>query len=164
MVDDRDRILRAEHRSVVHREKLFHRAVHVFVFNSAGQIFLQKRSMAKDTAPGRWASSCSGHVDSGEDYDEAVRRELIEEIGLREPAGLERLFKDTPRPETGYEFTWTYRCFSEGPFTLDPDEISDGRWIDLADLDGWMERTRDDFAASFVFQWKQYLRKFHSRD
>ena len=81
VVDRSDNVLRQESRSVVHREELLHRAIHVFVFNKAGQIYLQRRSMGKDTAPGKWVSSCSGHVDAGEDYDEAAGRELIEEIG-----------------------------------------------------------------------------------
>ena len=94
VVDMSDRVLRQEPRSVVHREKLLHRAIHVFVFNKAGQLYLQRRSMAKDTAPGKWMSSCSGHVDTGEDYDEATRRELIEELGLRHPVDLKRLLKE----------------------------------------------------------------------
>ena len=85
VVDRSDKVLRQESRAIVHREKLLHRAVHVFVFNKAGQLYLQRRSMAKDTAPGKWVSSCSGHVDSGEDYDKAAGRELIEEIGLHNP-------------------------------------------------------------------------------
>ena len=69
VVDMEDNVLRQAPRAVVHREKLLHRAVHVFVFNQAGQLYLQRRSMTKDTAPGKWVSSCSGHVDTGEDYD-----------------------------------------------------------------------------------------------
>ena len=56
--------------------------MHVLVFNSRGEIFLQKRSMTKDREPGKWDSSSSGHVDSGEDYDACAVRELREEIGL----------------------------------------------------------------------------------
>ena len=63
-----------EPRSVVHARGLRHRAVHVLVFNSAGELFLQKRSMTKDNDPGLWDSSCSGHVDAGETYDEAAVR------------------------------------------------------------------------------------------
>ena len=75
----------AKPRSEVHRLGLLHRAVHVLVFNSRGEIFLQKRSMTKDREPGKWDSSSSGHVDSGEDYDACAVRELREEIGLIVP-------------------------------------------------------------------------------
>ena len=159
VVDKSDKVLRQEPRSVVHREKLLHRAIHVFVFNDAGELYLQRRSMAKDTAPGKWVSSCSGHVDTGEDYDEAAERELIEEIGLRDPVDLKRIFKEAPCKQTGYEFVWVYTCQSEGPFTLDPTEVIDGQWIDLKDLENWLYKSPRDFAWSFVYLWEKYLER-----
>ena len=82
VVNERDGVIDAKPRSEVHRLGLLHRAVHALVFNSHGEIFLQKRSMTKDREPGKWDSSTSGHVDSGEDYDACSIRELREEIGL----------------------------------------------------------------------------------
>ena len=157
VVDAQDRVLRPEARAVVHRDGLLHRAVHIFVFNSEGQLYLQRRSMNKDSAPGTWVSSCSGHVDSGEDYDTAALRELGEEIGLYAPEQMQRVFKESACRPTGNEFVWVYRCHSEGPFTLDPVEVSEGQWIDLAALNRWMEERPRDFAWSFVYLWKQYL-------
>jgi isopentenyl-diphosphate delta-isomerase len=156
VVDAEDRVLRSERRAVVHRDKLMHRAVHVFVFNAAGQLYLQRRSLSKDSAPGKWVSSCSGHVDSGELYDDAARRELREEIGLELNAGLERVFKEAPCKQTGYEFVWVYRCRAEGPFTLDPAEVIDGQWIELDALNAWMEQRPRDFAWSFTHLWARY--------
>jgi len=78
VVNERDEVVDRKPRSVVHRDGLLHRAVHVLVFNSRGQIFLQKRSMKKDRQPGLWDSSASGHVDSGEDYDTTAVREVRE--------------------------------------------------------------------------------------
>jgi len=155
VVDARDEVLRQETRSNVHRLGLLHRAVHVFVFNGAGQLFLQRRSMSKDSAPGKWVSSCSGHVDAGESYDAAAVRELSEEIGLRGVA-LEPLFKAVPCRETGNEFVRVYRCQSEGPFTLDPGEISEGKWVELKELADWMARRPRDFAWSFVHLWGRF--------
>ncbi|KAB2645097.1 MAG: NUDIX domain-containing protein, partial [Verrucomicrobia bacterium] len=71
VVDESDRVISKALRKDVHAKRLLHRAIHVFVFNKAGEIFLQKRSLLKDMCPGLWDSSCSGHVDSGEDYDTA---------------------------------------------------------------------------------------------
>lgn len=156
VVDANDVVQRSEVRSVVHREKLLHRAVHVFVFNSQGKLYLQRRSMTKDSAPGRWVSSCSGHVDSGEDYDAAAYRELGEEIGLYHPEGLERVFKESPCKQTGYEFVWVYKCYSEGPFKLDPTEVSDGQWIEIPHLENWLKERPRDFAWSFVHLWAKY--------
>src|SRR5580698_9417315 len=125
VVNDRDEVIGQTPRREVHRLGLKHRAVHVLVFNARGEIFLQKRSMTKDTSPGLWDSSASGHVDSGEDYDTCAIRELREEIGL-EPPPLRRLFKIAAGAETDQEHVWAYRCESEGPFTLDREEIDQG--------------------------------------
>ena len=74
-------------RREVHATGLWHRAVHILVFDGTGRVLLQKRSMLKDLSPGLWDSSCSGHLDAGEDYDAAAIRELAEEIGavIHEP-------------------------------------------------------------------------------
>src|SRR5215471_7635196 len=93
VVDEHDHVVDRKPRNEVHRLGLMHRAVHVLVFNSRGEIFLQKRSMKKDRQPGVWDSSASGHLDSGEDYDACAVRELREEIGLSLSAAPQRLFK-----------------------------------------------------------------------
>ena len=156
VVDGEDCVLRQEQRGIVHRDHLFHRAVHVFVFNAAGQLFLQQRSLTKDTAPGKWVSSCSGHVDSGEDYDHAARRELAEEIGLEDPVGLRRIFREVPCAPTGNEFVWVYDCAAEGPFRLDSKEVIEGQWIDRQALEAWLDESPRDFAWSFCHLWAKY--------
>ena len=93
------------------------------VFDGSGRVLLQMRSMGKDRFPGRWDSSVSGHVDSGEGYDQCIVREAMEEIGIRLESTPERLFKIDACEETDQEFTWVYRTYSEGPFT--PNEEGD---------------------------------------
>lgn len=156
VVNAEDRVVGIEKRSVVHRKQLMHRAIHVFVFNASGQLYLQKRSMTKDSSPGKWVSSCSGHVDSGEDYDTAALRELGEELGLFEPVDFERVFKEASCDQTSQEFVWVYHCKSEGPFTLDPRESIDGRWINLDELSEWIQSSPQDFARSFIYLWEKY--------
>src|SRR5580658_3836608 len=129
IVNEQDEVIGQLPRRVVHRDGHKHRAVHVLVFGSDGRLFLQKRSMAKDTFPGAWDSSASGHVDSGEDYDACAVRELREELGLVVDAAPRRLFKIAACAETGQEFVWVYRLESEGPFVLHPEEIERGAWF-----------------------------------
>ena len=105
VVNERDEVTGQESRSEVHRLGLMHRAVHVLVFNAAGQVFLQKRSMMKDRQPGLWDSSASGHVDSGENYDTCSVRELGEEIGLHLPVVPKRIFKLSACAETDQELS-----------------------------------------------------------
>jgi isopentenyldiphosphate isomerase len=155
IVNDRDEVVGQNTRREVHRLGLKHRAVHVLVFNSRGEVFLQKRSMKKDTAKGKWDSSSSGHVDSGEDYDTCAVRELREEIGLRVGQTPARLFKIDARPETGWEFCWVYRCTSEGPFELNPDEIERGGWFAPEDVTRRVAEKPGDFASAFVLIWSK---------
>ena len=157
VVDAEDRVIGKERRSIVHRNQLMHRAIHVFVFNSAGQLYLQKRSLNKDSSPGKWVSSCSGHVDSGEDYDTAALRELGEELALYDPKDLQRVFKTSPCEQTSQEFVWLYDCKAEGPFTLNPEECCDGKWIKLLELNEWLRESPDDFAKSFIYLWRRYV-------
>jgi isopentenyldiphosphate isomerase len=155
VVNERDEVVGRKPRSEVHRLGLLHRAVHVLVFNSRGEIFLQKRSMTKDREPGKWDSSSSGHVNSGEDYDACAVRELREEIGLTVAKAPERLFKIVARPETDQEFVWVYRCEAEGPFQLHPDEIERGGWFTPDKISSWMAEKPEDFASAFGLIWSK---------
>src|SRR5206468_12083921 len=82
IVDKNDRILRYASRAEVHGNNLRHRAVHILIFNQAGDVYLQQRSRWKDRHPLKWDSSAAGHVAAGETYDDTARRELKEELGV----------------------------------------------------------------------------------
>ena len=155
IVNERDEVVGQAPRKEVHARGLWHRAVHVLVFNSRGEVFLQKRSMLKDTAKGKWDSSSSGHLDTGEDYDACAVRELREEIGLALARTPERLFKIGACRETGWEFCWIYRCASEGPFTLHPEEIERGEWFAPGFVSKWVAEKPEDFASAFVRIWRK---------
>ena len=157
VVNERDEVIGRKPRSEVHRLGLMHRATHVLVFNKRGEVFLQKRSMKKDRQPGLWDSSASGHVDSGEDYDSCVVRELREEIGLEVSKVPRRLFKLAAGPETDQEHVWVYRCEAEGPFQLHPDEIERGDWFEPDDVTRWMKERPHDFASALLVIWKKVM-------
>ncbi len=184
IVNERDEVVGQNTRREVHARGLWHRAVHVLVFNARGEVFLQKRSMRKDIAAGKWDSSASGHLDSGEDYDACAVRELREELGLdlkftqrrkgaklkssfasfatsREATSaaqpLQKLFKVDARQETGWEFCWIYRCENEGPFVLHPDEIETGAWFAPDAVTKWVNEKPQDFASAFVLIWGTFL-------
>jgi len=112
---------------------LAHRAVHVFVRNSSGAIFLQKRALTKRIQPGRWDTSVGGHPASGESYEAAAEREILEELGLSlDDAGgagaLKRLHDYVWRSPVETEHVRTYDLVHEGPFTLQTEEIDEGRF------------------------------------
>src|SRR5438477_6816015 len=124
-----------------------HRATHVLVFNSQGEVFLQKRSLKKDRQPGLWDSSASGHLDSGEDYDACAVRELREELGLEPKALLRRLFKLPASSETDQEHVWIYCGEAEGPFELNVEESGCGGWFSREEVTRWSKNRPVDFAG-----------------
>ena len=155
VVNEHDEIIGREPRSVVHARGLRHRAVHVLVYNAAGQLFLQKRSMTKDNDPGLWDSSCSGHVDSGESYAVAAERELMEEIDLLVDEPMEELFKIEASAGTGWEFAVIYRTESEGPFNLCPEEIDEGHWFSPKEIDDALATEPEKYSPTFRLIWER---------
>jgi isopentenyl-diphosphate delta-isomerase type 1 len=156
VVNERDEVIGRETRRTVHRTGLRHRAIHVFIFNARGEVFLQKRSMSKDSSPGLWDSSASGHLDCGEDYDACAVRELREEIGLNVNECPRRVFKIEACTQTGQEFVWLYEGASEGPFTLHPEEIERGDWFSREHVTEWVRMRPQDFAPAFVLLWNKF--------
>jgi isopentenyldiphosphate isomerase len=156
VVNDRDEVIGRRPRREVHRLGLKHRAVHVLVFNRRGELFLQRRALTKDSAPGKWDSSASGHLAPGESYDAAAVREVAEELGVRLNRPPVRLFKIAACPATGQEFVWVYRAEAEGPFTLHPGEIAGGGWFAPAQVTRWLAERPEDFAGTVPLIWERY--------
>lgn len=155
-VDADDQVIGTYTRAEIHRLKLRHRATHALVFNSAGQLFLQHRSMNKDNNPGRWDSSCAGHVDSGEHYDDCIVRELDEELGIRLQAAPERLFRIPASEKTEMEFSQVYRVSHDGPLELNAEEVAGGRWLAPQAVDDWAESDPESLTSSFKIIWSRY--------
>src|SRR5262245_23856282 len=132
VVDEQDQVVGQAPRSVVHARRLLHRAVHVFVFNTRGELLLQKRSAHKDEYPLCYTSSASGHLSTGEAYESAAVRELDEELGLS--GSLEWLAKFPAGPETSYEHTVLYRTTSDAPLRIDRQEIDGATFHTLAEI------------------------------
>ncbi len=153
VVDPDDRVVRQLPRSEVHRARLLHRAVHVFVFRSDGKLLLHLRSARKEEFPSVWTSSASGHVGAGETYDDSAPRELFEELGLK--ARLVPLQKFAAGPDTSYEFTVLYQAHSDAPIRVDSQEISEHRWLEPSAIAEWIARTPGDFSPAFrrLFSW-----------
>jgi 16S rRNA (adenine1518-N6/adenine1519-N6)-dimethyltransferase len=155
VVDEANRVIGVASRGEVHARDLRHRAVHVLVFNARGEVFLQKRSPWKDKHPGKWDSSAAGHLDSGEDYEIAARRELTEELGLADAATapLELLGDIAASEDTGWEFVQLFRAKSEGPFRWPAEEIEWGGFFPVSAVQEWINVRPGDFAPGFLRCW-----------
>jgi 16S rRNA (adenine1518-N6/adenine1519-N6)-dimethyltransferase len=154
VVDRNDRVKRSAHRSDVHGNNLRHRAVHVLIFNQAGEVYLQQRSRLKDRHPLKWDSSAAGHVSDKESYDETARRELQEELGINVP--LKKILKLPASPWTDWEFIWLYRGQICGNPIPNRNEIEAGTFLPPTVIDSWIAGRREDFAPGFIECWKAY--------
>lgn len=153
VVDAQDNVLYQATRAEVHEKGLIHRAVHILVFNKNRDCLLQKRSMLKDRHPGVWDSSAAGHLDAGEDYATAARRELAEELGITE-APLIHLGNLPPSPETGMEHVALYAARYDGRVHFPAAEISAVLPFSAKSIDTWIARRPQDFASSFIICWQ----------
>lgn len=125
IVDDQDRVIGQAPRSACHgNPALIHRVAHVLVFNSAGEILLQKRSSSKDVQPGRWDTSVGGHLDPGEDYRAGALREMAEELSIiNQP--LDFLYAYPHRNDFESENVASFWLCYDGSVEFDPMEIEE---------------------------------------
>ena len=135
LIDEEGNVVGKATRAECHSgSMLLHPVVHLHIFNKAGDLFLQKRSMSKDIQPGKWDTAVGGHVDYGEQVEDALRREAREELGVQQfqPTFL---FRYIFQSKVEREMVNAYRTVYEGPFTVDPVELDDARFWPLAEIE-----------------------------
>lgn len=122
VVDKDDKVLEYRTRYDCHHDKsLIHRTVGAIVFDEKGRVLLQKRSGTKDTGAGFWGISCAGHVRRGQEYEDALHREFVEELGIDVP--VEFVTKSIVADEDETEMSALYKGTSNGPFKSNPEEV-----------------------------------------
>ena len=156
VVDEHDEPIGRRLRTDVHRLKLRHRAIHVFVRRNDGALLIHKRTDLKEEFPGVWTSSASGHVSAGETYTDAAVRELQEELGISPP--LRRCGRFEACPETSMEFTELFDCRWDGTVTPDPKEIQAIAWQSLDELARQTERAPARYSPAFLLLFDWYCR------
>ncbi len=115
---------------------LIHLVIRLYLRNSEGRLLLQKRALTKDTMPGRWDASVGGHVTAGESVEAALLRETREEIGV-DAVGARPLFGWLHRSGTfETEYARVFALTYDGPFTVDPGEIQEGRFFSFTEIEG----------------------------
>ncbi len=123
VVDKNDNILGYRSRYDCHHDtSLIHRVTDIAIFNDQGEILMQKRSLQKDLFPGFYTLSASGHVSKGEEYSDAAKRELSEELGV---INVELTLAGTVIVESDYEteMAAVFTGNHNGPFTFPKDEV-----------------------------------------
>ncbi len=135
IVDKQDTVVGEATRDECHSHKLRHRAVHIFLFDTEGQILLQQRSKEKDVYPGFLEASLSGHVIHGETYERAAIRELREEMGIeitRDKLKKESKFEIMHGPE--HEFVQVFVATSDKKIKKSREETLKVQWITKDEL------------------------------
>lgn len=154
IVDGEDQVTGRDTRARVHEAGHFHRSAHVVLFNTDGQVFIQLRSLSKDTGAGLWDASAAGHVESGESYVDCAVRELHEELGIEiKASALEWVAKLQPQERNGMEFTHVFTVICDQSLTLQEEEIDDGCWLSPEELSMWMASDEDEFTEVFKIIW-----------
>jgi len=133
---------------------LLHPVVHLHVFNSLGELYLQKRALTKDIQPGKWDTSVGGHVDFGEEVLVALKREVREELGILnfEPKFIKSYKFISSQEAELINCFWT---IYDGKITVDPLEISEGKFWQKEEIEKNLEL--GIFTPNFVNEWKEII-------
>ena len=156
-VDENDVVLGQMNRRAIHEEKKLHRAVHVFITNRRGELYLQLRSAFKDRHAGKWDSSASGHVDPGESYMDCAIRESEEEIWIHPKTEFKNIARLEASDLTDQEFIEVFHTESNQKIKVHTSEIHSGRFFPIDLIKLWIEQRPEDFATGFITCFKASL-------
>jgi isopentenyl-diphosphate delta-isomerase len=167
LVDDQDREVGTKSKEDCHLgQGVLHRAFSIFIFNHRDELLLQKRSAQKPLWPSYWSNTCCSHPRNGESMERAVRRRLVEELGIESP--LEYLFKFKYHAQYGAigserEFCWVYYGRFDGNPDVNVNEIEAWRFVDLPCLDAELADSPESFTPWLQLEWAQIKTSYLSR-
>lgn len=137
LVDEHDRPLGTMEKLEAHRKGELHRAFSVLLFNSRGELLIQKRSQSKYHSGGLWTNTCCSHPLPEEQISAAAKRKLMQEMGI--DLQPEFIFKfqykvaldnNLIEHEIDHVLSGNY----DGEPILNPEEAEDWKFIALDDL------------------------------
>jgi len=140
IVDETGAVVGSATRELCHGgSMLLHPVVHLHVFSPEGKLFLQHRSSLKDIQPGKWDTSVGGHVDYGEQVEDALLREAREELGLTNISPVKLytyIFSSDRERELVNTF---YAVCKESDVRVDHDEVTEGRFFSEKEISDKLE-------------------------
>lgn len=128
LVDEQGNIIGAISRGEAHSgSKKLHPVVHLHVFNSNGDLYLQKRPAWKDIQPSKWDTACGGHIDLGEDVKTSLKREVREELGITDftPQDMGHYVFESTRER---ELVYVHKTIYDGEVLPSKDELDGGKF------------------------------------
>lgn len=152
LVDELDNEVGLMEKLEVHQKGLLHRAFSILLFNSKGELLLQKRAKSKYHSGGLWTNTCCSHPLPGEDIQHATSRKLKQEMGiaLQPQFAYKFIYKAyLDHNLTEYELDHVFTATFDGTPEVNPDEVEDWRYIDIASLKKEMAEKPNEFTAWF---------------
>ena len=133
LVDETGSVVGSATRGECHSgSKLLHPVVHLHLFDSEGNLYLQQRPLWKDIQPGKWDTAVGGHIDYSEEVADALRREVREELGIEDfvPRFLMSYIFESERER---EFVYVYSAVYDGA-VCPSDELDGGRFWSMDEI------------------------------
>lgn len=152
LVNTEDEELGTMEKMEAHRTGTLHRAFSVLLFNSRGEMLLQKRAQSKYHSGGLWTNTCCSHPRPGETLEEAARRKLKQEMGIDlQPSFAFKFLYQTPLDNNliEHEIDHVFVGEFDGEPVLNEDEAEDWKFVDLAHLRAQMKSQPNQFTAWF---------------
>lgn len=157
VIDENNTVIDTISYSLVHSQHKRHRVVHVFIKNKAGKLLLQKRSATVKAFSLCWTFSAGGHVRSGENFEDAIRREADEELGIKLfvlELAVEGFYDG---PDDHHVYFQTYTTQYDGEFHPNED-VTEVRWVDIKDIEK-MQSQGEKFHNEFLYVLEEFLQK-----
>lgn len=157
IVNENGNVIGQSPRSVCHNgSKLLHPVIHLHIFNSKGELYLQKRSPKKDIQPNKWDSSVAGHIDLDEIPEHASLREAKEELGL-ESINICYITKYIIETDRERELSYCFYTVYDGSFILNKDELADGKFWTIEEIE--FQVGKGIFTNNFEMDFRRFLYK-----
>ena len=152
LVDKNDNQVGLMPKLEAHQKGLLHRAFSVFIFNKDYNLLLQKRALSKYHSGGLWTNTCCSHPREDEDILDAANRRLYEEMGIK--TSLRKVYDFIYKAELDNnlienEFDHVFYGLYDGNPTLNPNEASDFKWIDMHSLNLDIKDNPQDYTVWF---------------
>ena len=154
IVDDDNNVVGALPRREMRHQRLPHRSTYVLVFNSHGDLYVQKRAQIKDVFPGYYDPVAGGVVLADESYEACARRELEEEMGIRH-VPLTWLFNFYYADDRARVWGGVFSCVYDGPIVLQEEEVESGAFAPIPDI---LQRAQTEpFTPDGMYVLRRYL-------